>query len=94
MPRAGLRFRHPDGGAIDTTDAKPMAAKGMCVLREIGVRINATSGYWPTDYLNSIKEGRRNGNPSSYQLWTRHYGMTVQLLVPAGVHRAARPGGI
>ena len=50
-PRSAASFNqasvksHPPAALrrLDTTDAKPMAAKGMCVLREIGVRINATT---------------------------------------------------
>src|SRR5690348_17675027 len=40
-PLAILNMKTP--GIIDTTDANPMAAKGMCLRREIGVRINATA---------------------------------------------------
>src|SRR4051812_46581561 len=40
-PLAILNIKTP--GIIDTTDAKPIAAKGMCLRRETGVRINATA---------------------------------------------------
>ena len=40
-PLAILNKKTP--GIIDTTDAKPMAAKGMCVCRETGVRSNPTT---------------------------------------------------
>jgi hypothetical protein len=39
---------------METTDANPMAAKGMCVRRETGVRISATAQWrdaWQLEHL-------------------------------------------
>ena len=38
-----LHGRTATPGIIDTTEAKPMAANGMCVRRETGVRISPTT---------------------------------------------------